>query len=86
MGGIRSVFRAVLGGRADANIRFAELVRLLLWLGFDERIRGGHHVFTRDGLEEIINLQPRGGMAKPYQVKQVRDLITRYQLGVDADD
>jgi hypothetical protein len=86
MGGIRGAFRAVLGGRADANIRFAELVRLLRWLGFDERIRGGHHVFTRDGLEEIINLQPRGGMAKPYQVKQVRDLITRYQLGVDADD
>ena len=86
MGGIRSVFRAVLRGRADANIRFAELVRLLRRLGFDERIRGGHHLFTRDGLEEIINLQPRGGMAKPYQVKQVRELITRYQLGVDADD
>ena len=86
MGGIRSVFRVVLSGRADANIRFAELVRLLRRLGFDERIRGGHHIFTRDGLEEIINLQPRGGMAKPYQVKQVRELITRCQLGVDADD
>jgi len=86
MGGIRSVFRAVLSGRMDANIRFAELVRLLRRPGFDERIRGGHHIFTRDGLEEIINLQPRGGMAKPYQVKQVRELITRYQLGVDADD
>jgi hypothetical protein len=86
MGGIRSVLRAVLSGRADGNIRFAELVRLLRRLGFDERIRGGHHIFTRDGLEEIINLQPRGGMAKPYQVKQVRELITRYQLRVDADD
>ena len=86
MGGIRSVFRTVLGGRADASIRFAELVRLLRRLGFDERIRGGHHLFAHEGLAEIINLQPRGGMAKPYQVKQVRDLITRYQLGVDADD
>ena len=61
-------------------------MRLLRRLGFDERIRGGHHIFAREGLEEIINLQPRGGMAKPYQVKQVRDLTTRYQLGVDADD
>jgi hypothetical protein len=86
MGGIRSVFRAVLGGRADASIRFAEFVRLLRRLGFDERIRGGHRIFAREGLEEIINLQPRGGTAKPYQVKQVRDLITQYQLGVDADD
>lgn len=78
--------RAVLGGRADANIRFAELVRLLRCLGFDERIRGGHHIFTRDGMDEIINLQPKGGMAKPYQVKQVRELVTRHQLGVDGDD
>jgi len=86
MGGIRSVLRAVLGGRADANIRFAELVRVLCRLGFDERIRGGHHIFTRDGMDEIINLQPKGGMAKPYQVKQVREIVTRHQLGVDGDD
>lgn len=86
MGGIRSVLRAVLSGRADANIRFAELVRLLRRLGFGERIRGGHHIFTRDGMDEIINLQPKGGMAKPYQVKQVPEIVTRHQLGVDGDD
>ena len=41
---------------------------------------GSHHIFTRERVEEIVNLQPKGGKAKPYQVKQVRQLITRYKL------
>jgi len=36
-----------------------------------------------DGVEEILNLQPKRGKAKPYQVKQVRDLILRYRLRVE---
>jgi hypothetical protein len=50
------------------------------WLGFEERTRGDHHIFTKDGVEEILNLQPRGAQAKPYQVRQVRDVIVRYKL------
>jgi hypothetical protein len=71
----------VLAGNADHNIRFAELRGLLLALGFEERVRGSHHIYSRAGIEEILNLQPRdGGMAKPYQVRQVRDVIIRYRL------
>ena len=29
---------------------------------------------------EILNLQPKGGKAKPYQVKQVRTVVVRYKL------
>ena len=65
----------VIRGNADANIRFDDLCSLLVHLGFDERIRGGDHIFTRDGVVEILNLQPRGGKAKPYQVKQVRGVV-----------
>ncbi len=36
-----------------------------------------------DGVEEILNLQPRGVTAKPYQVKQVRDMILRYGLRLE---
>ena len=54
----------ILSGRADANIRFSDLCALLRRLGFDERIRGSHHVFTRDGLDEILNLQPIGSDAE----------------------
>ena len=70
----------VLQGTADANIRFADLRGLLGDLGFDERIRGDHHIFSKAGVAEILNLQPRGSMAKPYQTKQVRAVIVRYKL------
>jgi hypothetical protein len=71
----------ILGGTADANVRFRDLRRLLKALQFDERVRGDHHIFSREGVVEIINLQPAGALAKPYQVKQVRQLILKYQLG-----
>jgi hypothetical protein len=49
---------------------------LLHVLGFDERRRGSHRIFTREGVPEIINLQSRpDGTAKPYQVKQVRTIV-----------
>jgi len=48
--------------------------------------RGSHHIFTRSDVEEILNLQPRGSKAKPYQVKQVRTILVEYRLGeTDVD-
>ncbi len=77
----------VLSGTADRNVRFSDLRSLLRALGFDERIRGSHHIYTRSGVVEILNLQPRdGGMAKPYQVKQVRDVIVKYKLTGEATE
>lgn len=70
----------VLSGRSDANIRFDDLRTLLLALGFIERTRGSHHVFGQAGIEEQLNLQRDGANAKPYQVKQVRLIILRYDL------
>ena len=64
-----SLLVQVLSGTADARVPFDGLCRLLVRLGFDERIRGGHHIFTRNGIEEILNLQPKGRDAKAYQVK-----------------
>ena len=73
----------ILSGRSDANTSFNELRKLLNNLGFQERIRGSHHIFNRDGVEveEILNLQPVGAKAKVYQVRQVRRVILRYGLG-----
>jgi hypothetical protein len=53
----------------------------LLALNFTERIGGSHHMFVRSGIDELINLQRDGAKAKPYQVKQVRIIILRYDLG-----
>ncbi|MGA7874501.1 MAG: type II toxin-antitoxin system HicA family toxin [Desulfoferrobacter sp.] len=72
----------ILRGSSDANISFDGLRTLLKNLGFQERIRGDHHIFTKEGVEEILNLQPKSGdKAKPYQVKQVRKAILKYHLG-----
>ncbi len=71
----------VLSGTADTNISFNNLRSLLLNIGFDERIKGSHHIFTMDGIEEIINIQPKANKSKPYQVKQVRNIILKYKLG-----
>ena len=71
----------LLSGTYDSNVSFKDLCWLLMQLGFDERIKGSHHIYTRDGVEEIINIQSKGNKAKPYQVKQVRKIIVKYKLG-----
>jgi predicted RNA binding protein YcfA (HicA-like mRNA interferase family) len=81
----RKLLDQILRGNADANISFTGLVHLLMRLGFEERIRGSHHIFTREGVAEILNLQPKGNKCKPYQVKQVRNVIISYGLAGDAD-
>jgi HicA toxin of bacterial toxin-antitoxin, len=74
----------ILGGASDQNISFDALVHLLRYLGFAVRIAGSHHIFSREGVVEILNLQQRpDGTAKPYQVKQVREVIIRYKLAGD---
>ena len=76
----------ILRGTSDANIAFEELRRLLKRLGFAERIRGDHYIFTKAGVEEILNLQPQGAQAKPYQVKQIRAALVKYCLAGGTDE
>jgi len=83
--GAEKILEKILRGTSDANIRFADLRGLLLRLGFGERVKGSHHIFWKEGLEEILNLQPKGDRAKPYQVKQVRHVILKYKLGGEPD-
>lgn len=86
MGKKEKILLKVLRGTSDANISFNDLCLLLHHLGFDERIKGSHHIFTRSDVEEILNLQPKRGKAKAYQVKQVRNIILRYKLADEGDD
>lgn len=76
----------VLSGASDANIRFADLRNLLLALGFKERIKGSHHIFTLEGRQAALNIQPDGSKAKAYQVKQVRQIIIEHKLANDGED
>ncbi len=80
MSKFEKILSLVLRGASDSNISFEDLRYLLNHLGFKERIRGSHHIFTKEGLEEILNLQPKGNKSKPYQVKQVRNIMLKYKL------
>ncbi len=81
MGKYNDLLFRLLAGKSDANISFSELRHLLNGLGFHERIKGDHPIFTKARVEEILNLQPLGSKAKPYQVKQIRNVIVKYKLG-----
>jgi len=77
----KNILDDILSGLSDKNIRFEDLRNLLISSGFNERIRGDHHIFTKNGIRDIINIQPLGnGKAKPYQIKQVRRLFLRYKI------
>ena len=70
----------LLRGASDANIRFGEICDLLQAKGFRMRVSGSHHIFTKSGVMERINLQREGSKAKPYQVRQVRKILSQYKL------
>ena len=72
----------ILSGDSDAGIRFEEMCALLVRLDFGKRIRGSHHIFTRAGIETLIDLQPRQGKCKPYQVRQVREVLIKFNIAL----
>lgn len=81
MGKYEKLLLKILRGLSDNNLRFNDLCTLLKHLGFEERTRGSHHIFRKEGVEEKINLQKDGSKAKAYQVGQVRNVILKYNLG-----
>lgn len=82
MGKFDKLYEHILMRQGDHNVSFESLCTFLGKLGFDRRIRGDHHIFSMDGVEEILNLQPFGSKAKAYQVKQVRTVILKYNLNL----
>ncbi len=66
MGQFEKLLSIVMSGLSDNNIRFIDLRSVLLEFGFDERIKGSHHIYTKDRIETMLNLQKDGDMAKAY--------------------
>lgn len=81
MGKYEKLLARILYGKSDAKIPFADLCNLLERLGFEARVRSSHHIFRKEGIKEKINLQKDDGKAKPYQVRQVRNIILKYKFG-----
>ena len=83
MGVEKTLERARAGSR---NLRFSDVTRLVESFGFElVRIRGSHHIFSHPSIAELVNLQSVNGKCKPYQVKQVLDIVDRYNLKLEAD-
>lgn len=62
-----------------ANLRFQDAEALLIAFGFElQNIKGSHHKYQYPGRQGMINLQPVNGKVKPYQVKQILDLLAEY--------
>jgi len=81
MGKYEKLILKILSGTSDANIQFEDLCSLLKHFGFEMRVKGSHHIFRKEEVIEKINLQRAGDKAKPYKVKQLRNVIVKYKLG-----
>ena len=79
------LFMQIMSGIQDNNIDFSDLQKALTLLGFTVRIKGDHFIYFKDNVDELINIQPKGNKAKPYQVRQVRNIILKYRLGGKFD-
>lgn len=82
MSSVDKILTAVMCGTRDKNILFLDLRKLLDVLGFRCRIKGNHFIYYKEGVSEIINIQPEGNKAKAYQVKQARCIILKYKMEV----
>ena len=71
---------------ALAKARFADAHRLFEALGFTlDRVHGSHHIYRHPDISQSVNLQARGRQAKPYQRRQVLDVIERNALQLRED-
>jgi len=80
------IISELASGKKDKNFNFEALCNILETLGFDNRIKGSHHIYFKKGIIETINLQPDGSKAKSYQVKQVRNLLLKYNLIISKNE
>lgn len=63
------------------NVRFNDFCRLVEWFGFLHKGgRGSHQTYFHPQIRQILDLQPLGGEAKPYQIRQFLRLIQQYDL------
>ena len=81
MGRRRKLLERILSRRSDRNIPFDRTRSALRSLGFTEDIEGDHHIFRKEGVRPLIDIQPtKEAKVKPYQVAQIRKVLIDYDL------
>ncbi|RJF90369.1 type II toxin-antitoxin system HicA family toxin [Sphingomonas cavernae] len=72
--------------RQNRRASFADLQWLAEAFGFElKRVAGSHHVYRHPAVPVILNLQPQGKEAKPYQVREFLDMVEKYGLKSDFE-
>jgi predicted RNA binding protein YcfA (HicA-like mRNA interferase family) len=70
--------------RGGSGISFRDLQRLLEKLGFRlSRISGSHHIYIHPRVPRPVNIQSVEKGAKPYQVRQIRDIMEQFLLKLE---
>lgn len=82
MATLEKLIQSIMSGVQDKSIKFADLRKILDIMAFQCRVKGDYFIYWKEGVDEIINIQPDGNKAKPYQVKQIRNIILKYQMEV----
>jgi hypothetical protein len=78
------ILQQILSGKK--NIKFTDFIKLVKAFGFVlDRTRGSHHIFKKDGVVELINVQNYKGEAKLYQIKQFLEIVERYGLSLGEE-
>lgn len=66
---------------SGAAMRFRDFQRILHAFGFTlDRIKGSHHNYRHPGVPRPLSVQPRGNMAKRYQIDQFLDMVEEFGL------
>lgn len=69
------------------NVRFTDLLQVASAFGFEFKgMKGSHVAYSKCDLKEILTFQDAAGKAKPYQVKQLIDLVDKYNLAEAEPD
>lgn len=72
----------ILSGKSDKNISEEDMVFFLSKIGaIHRRTKGSHMQYSIEDIPELINIQPKNGKIKPYQVKEIRNIVNKYKLG-----
>lgn len=67
-----------------AAVSFRDFERLLIAFGFKlDRIRGSHRSYEHPSVPRPLSIQPRGNMAKPYQIDQFLVMVREFGLTMD---
>jgi predicted RNA binding protein YcfA (HicA-like mRNA interferase family) len=78
----KKLLKKLLTGTKD--VKFSDAVKCAQLFGFHlDRIKGSHHIFIHPDIPELLNLQNYKGKAKVYQIKQLLDIIERYNLSME---